>query len=75
MQWVFFVCPCVVRYFEGGIVFLSLAGSIPESTERRCVGVGFRQLVVIVMISFRDTSSFLTWELRLHTGVAYSAPL
>ena len=38
-------------------------------------GVDFTQLVMILMLSFRDTSSFLVWELRLHTGVTYSALL
>ena len=54
---------------------LNLAGAIPENTGRRCVGVGFMQPVIFLMVSFRDMSSLLVWKLRLHTGVAYSALL
>ena len=75
VRWVSFVGPWMVRYFVGDIVSSQLGwGNSREYRKERCGG-GFTQPVMILMVLFRDTSSFLVWELRLHSGVTYSALL
>ena len=48
---------------------------MPDNTGRNSVGVGFMQLVTILMVSLRVMSSFLACALQLHAGEAYSAVL
>ena len=73
VQWVFFVGPCMVRYFVGNIVFFSAwlrqilrvqKGDV-RGWKGDVWGWGGMQPVIIFMVSFSDTSSFLVWELRL----------
>ena len=47
-------------------------GAIPASGYSICIGVGFRQPVMIRHVSFKAVSTSLAWAERLHTGHAYS---
>ena len=75
MQWVFFVGPCVVRYFVGSIVYSQLGwGNSREYRKEMCESwfhaAGYNPHGII-----QGYVQLLVWELRLHTGVAYSALL
>ena len=52
---------------------LMSGGTIPASTGRLLVFVGFRQLVIIGQVSFSVAFSFFAWVERSHTGQSYSA--
>ena len=52
-----------------------LGGGIPASTGRHSVGVGWRRLVMIRIVSLRATSNFLLCLFRHQAGTAYSAAL
>ena len=54
---------------------LMSGGVIPASTGRNVVSVGRMHPVIIRIVSFSATSSFLVWVLRHQAGDAYSAAL
>ncbi len=54
---------------------LMSGGVIPASTGRNVVSVGLMHPVIIRIVSFSATSSFLVWVLRHQAGDAYSAAL
>ena len=53
----------------------SVGGATPDSTGRKAIGVDCRHLVIICMMSYKATSSFVVCVLLHHTGAAYSAAL
>ena len=75
MQRAFFTAHAWRDILRVALSLLGFAGAIPDRTGRRCVGVGFRQPVVMRIVSFSNTSSFLVWMLLSHTGGTYSAAL
>ena len=54
---------------------LMSGGMIPASTGKNMVSVGRMHPVIIRILSFSATSSFLVWVLRHQSGDAYSAAL
>ena len=54
---------------------LMSGGVIPASTGGNVVSVGRMHPVIIRIVSFRATPSFLVWVLRHQAGDAYSAAL
>ena len=64
---------CRVRSVRLATALLMSDGSIPASTGRLLVFVGFRHPVVILQVSFSVASNFFVWVERSHTGQAYTA--
>ena len=64
---------CRVHTVRLTTALLMYDGSIPASTGKLLVCVGFRQPVIILQVSFSVASSFFAWVERSHTGQANSA--
>ena len=64
---------CRVRSVRLATALLMSDWAIPASTGRLLVFVGFRQPVIIRLVSYSVASSFFEWVERSHTGQAYPA--
>ena len=65
---------CRVRSVRLATALLMSGGTIPASTGRMLVFVGFKHPVIILQVSFSVASiSLHGWSVPMHTGQAYSA--
>ena len=62
-------------FFSSAAALLICGGAIPLMTGSHAFGIDFRAPEIVLIESFRHVSTLPTWELRFHTGHAYSATL